>query len=40
MPNLPKKIYAFGLAATLCLSFLAAPAHAAKRVALVIGNNA
>ena len=40
MPGMPKKIYDFGLAAAFCLSFFVAPAYAAKRVALVIGNNA
>jgi len=40
MQNTTRKILAFGLAALLCCLVFAAPAYAAKRVALVIGNNA
>ena len=40
MQNTTRKILPFGLAALLCCLVLAAPAQAAKRVALIIGNNA
>ena len=40
MQNTARKIWALGLAALLCCLVFAAPAYAAKRVALVIGNNA
>ena len=39
MQNTPLKIWALSLAALLCCLVFAAPAYAAKRVALVIGNN-
>ena len=39
MQNTTRKIWALGLAALLCCLVFAAPAYAAKRVALVIGNN-
>ena len=39
MQNTIRKIWVLGLAALLCCLVLAAPAYAAKRVALVIGNN-
>src|SRR6476469_7588405 len=39
MQNTTRNILAFGLAALLCCLVFAAPAYAAKRVALVIGNN-
>ena len=39
MQNTTRKIWVLGLAALLCCLVLAAPAYAAKRVALVIGNN-
>jgi uncharacterized caspase-like protein len=40
MQNTTRKILAFSPAALLCCLVFAAPAYAAKRVALVIGNNA
>ena len=39
MQNTIRKIWALSLAALLCCLVFAAPAYAAKRVALVIGNN-
>jgi hypothetical protein len=39
MQNTPLKIWALSLAALVCCLMFAAPAYAAKRVALVIGNN-
>jgi hypothetical protein len=39
MQKTPRKIWVLGLVAALCYLISAAPAQAAKRVALVIGNN-
>ena len=39
MQNTPRKAWALSLVAFLCCLVFAAPAYAAKRVALVIGNN-
>ena len=39
MQNTARKIWALGLAALVCCLVFAPPAYAAKRVALVIGNN-
>jgi Caspase domain len=40
MQKTPQKIWVLSLAAAFCCLISASPAHAAKRVALVIGNNA
>ena len=40
MQKSTRKIWVLSLAAALCCLIFAAPAHAGKRVALVIGNNA
>jgi Caspase domain len=40
MQKTPRKIWVLSLAAALCCLISASPAHAGKRVALVIGNNA